>query len=418
MKKIINSKNSCWIVIILVVSVSCRKYNSLGFTPGTGAPTITSVHTLSKTDTTTLTDTTITYDASGNPVLTFGNAPDKVYAFDSVVTSGNLGQYYVIEGTNLGSATTVSFNGVSVYFNRAFVTDESIVVSIPTTVPTLPPAANDTLTVVTLHGVVNYKFTIITPAPTVSTWSDYDFWSGSQITLTGVGFSSVTSVALDGTTDAPSIVSQSDVQLVLQFPSTTVDRTNLIFSYSSSGNTVVLPSTQELIDLDNAYTIFYNNNFQNSWADNSWAHPSGISTDLTHSTPGNSSLVATYPAGGWQIEGWAGWNSPGGGLAYDADYKYLTFWVKGGVADHTLVLVGDKMTGGYGQVQLTAALSVQKIVVPKEVWTYFKIPLGTASSQLNFWATGSPAQQLGFFLQGQTDDVDEVMYFDEVAFVK
>src|ERR1700754_5083994 len=418
MKRIINSKNICWIVVVLIALVSCRKYNSLGFTPGSGAPTITSVHTLSKTDTTTRADTTITYDASGNPVMTFGTAPSKVYAFDSVVTSGNLGQYYVIEGTNLGSATTVSFNGVPVYFNRAFVTDHSIVVSIPTTVPTLPPAANDTLSVVTLHGVVNYKFTVITPPPTVDTWSDYDFWSGSQITLTGVGFASVTSVALAGTTDAPSIVSQSDKQLVLQFPATTVNRTSLIFSYSSAGSTVVLPSTQELIDLDNAYTIFYNNNFQNSWIDNSWTHPSGVSTDLTHSTPGNSSLVATYPAGGWQIEGWAGWNGPDGGFQYDASYKYLTFWVKGGIADHTLVLVGDQMTGGYGQVQLTAALPIQKILVPKGVWTYYKIPLGTGSTQLNFWANGSLAKQLGFFLQGQDGDVNEVMYFDEVAFVK
>ena len=418
MKRIINSKNICWIVVVLITSVSCRKYNSLGFTPGSGAPTITSVHTLSKTDTTTRADTTITYDASGNPVMTFGTALNKVYAFDSVVTSGNLGQYYVIEGTNLGSATTVSFNGVSVYFNRAFVTDHSIVVSIPTTVPTLPPAANDTLSVVTLHGVSNYKFTVITPPPTVDTWSDYDFWSGSQITLTGVGFASVTAVALAGTTAAPSIVSQSDKQLVLQFPSTTVNRTSLIFSYSSAGSTALVASTQELIDLDNAYTIFYNNNFQNSWIDNSWAHPSGVSTDLTHSSPGNSSLVATYPAGGWQIEGWAGWNGPGGGFQYDASYKYLTFWVKGGVANHTLTLVGDQMTGGYGQVQLTAAMPIQKILVPKGVWTYYKIPLGTASTQLNFWANGSLAKQLGFFLQGQNGDVNEVMYFDEVAFVK
>jgi len=60
--------------VILFVSVSCRKYNSLGFTPGTGAPTITSVHTLSKTDTTAQYDTVITYDASGNSTKTIISA--------------------------------------------------------------------------------------------------------------------------------------------------------------------------------------------------------------------------------------------------------------------------------------------------------------------------------------------------------
>jgi hypothetical protein len=28
------------------------------------------------------------------------------------------------------------------------------------------------------------------------------------------------------------------------------------------------------------------------------------------------------------------------------------------------------------------------------------------------------AKQLGFFLQGQNGDVDETMFFDEVAFIK
>ncbi len=416
--KIFKSKNLYGIVALLIVLASCRKYNSLGFTPGTGLPTITSVHTLSKTDTIPQHDTVVTYDASGNLVTTIRSAPDKVYAFDSVVTAGNLGQYYVIEGTNLGSATTVSFNGVSAYFNRSLATDHSIIVMIPTNVPTTGPEAIDTLSVVTLHGKVSYHFTVITPPPTVTGWSDYDFWQGSQITLTGVAFSTVTSVGLTGSTANATIVSQTDKQLVLQFPAATVNRTSLVFSYTSAGSTATETSTQELIDLDNAYTIAFKDNFQNSWIDNSWSHPSGISSNATHSVPGTSSVQANYPAGGWQIEGWAGWNGPGGGFAYDAAYKYLTFWVLGGVADHTLVLVGDKMTGGYGQIQLTAAMPIQKIPVPKGVWTYYKIPLGTGAAQLNFWATGSPAKQLGFFLQGQTGDVNEVMYFDEVAFVK
>jgi hypothetical protein len=405
-------------LLVLSVSVSCRKYDSLGFTPGKGAPVITSVHTLSRTDTTSHYDTVYAYDASGNITKTIKRITNRVEPFDSVTTAGNLGQYYVIQGANLGSATVVSFNGVSAYFNRAWMTDQSIIVQIPTSVPTLGPEATDTLSVTTLYGTANYKFVSLTPPPTVNLWSDYDFWEGSQITLTGVGFATVTAIGLTGTTQNVTIVSQTDKQLVLKFPATTVNRAHLVFSYNSSSGPTTLTSTQELIDLDNAYTIFYKSDFKNTWFDNSWSHPSGTSTEATHSTPGTASIRANYPAGGWQIEGWAGWNSPDGGLPYDPDFKYLTFWVKGGTVDHTLVLVGEKMTGGYGQVQNANAMPIQLIPAPKGVWTYYKIPLGTGAGQLNYWATGSPAQQLGFFLQGQDGDVDEVMYFDEVAFVK
>jgi hypothetical protein len=80
------------------------------------------------------------------------------------------------------------------------------------------------------------------------------------------------------------------------------------------------------------------------------------------------------------------------------------------------------MVGGYGQVQNANAYAAQLVTVPAGVWTYFKIPLGAPGSSnpnlLNFWANGATAQQLGFFLQGMDGDVNEVMYFDEVAFVK
>jgi hypothetical protein len=141
-----------------------------------------------------------------------------------------------------------------------------------------------------------------------------------------------------------------------------------------------------------------------------------------HAYGGTASLEASYPAGGWKIEGWANWWP---GFAYDPGYKYLSFWVKGDIADHKLVLVGDKMAGGYGQVQNANAYAAQLVDVPPGVWTFVKIPLApqsTAYSQtstlLNYWANGSPANQLGFFLQGMGGDVDETMYFDEVAFLK
>lgn len=415
MKTLIKSKNLYWILSALMVFgyASCKK-ESATLVGGTGAPVITRVRTVTKFQVDSmLTTTTTTYDDKGVATTVTGNNYNpQTVAFDSTTTTGNKQNLYAIIGQNLGSVVTVKFNGVSAYFNTALVSDNTIIVAIPQDVPTGPDQTNK-LVVTTLHGTVSYNFTVLTPPPTVSKVSDYDFVAGSQITLNGVSFATVTAVTIKGTTDVATIVSKVDTQLVIKMPASAVNRANLVFTYASGQ----AASSQEFVNLDNAYQIFVNNDFRNSWGDASWSHPSGVSTNTSHS--GTASIIASYPAGAWQIEGWANWYPS---IDYNPDYKFLTFWVKGGTVKHQLVLVGDQMAGGYGQVQNQYAYAAQLIDVPAKVWTYYKIPLGAPSSSnpnlLNFWKNGTPAKQLGFFLQGQSGDVDETMYFDEVAFVK
>lgn len=416
--------NVSWILSALMVLgfASCKKLNSEGFTPGNGAPTITSVRTLSKSvvDSSRIHSTT-TYNSSGVASTTSYNDYTPVTsAFDSTTVTGNLNQYYVLLGSNLGTTTNIAINGVTIYFNRAFSSDHSVIFQIPTTVPYVQPQPN-TIVVTTLYGKVTYKFTTLPPPPTITAVTDYDFWANSQITLTGKGFASVSAVSLRATKDAMKIVSQNDSTLVLQAPATSAaTESTLLFKYTSGSNpNAQTASTTIFNDLDNGYVIFYQNSFQNSWGDNSWSHPSGVQTGTAHAFGGTSSLEASYPSNAWQIEGWVNWWP---GLAYDPSYKYLTFWVKGGSVDQTLTLVGDKAPGGYGQVQ-PASGSIQQIDVPPGVWTYYKIPLASSQSStslttLNFWATGSPSNELGFFLKGQSSDPNEAIWFDEVAFIK
>lgn len=414
-----------WVLPVLVVFgiTSCKKENSMGFTPGTGQPTITSVHTVSKTINDTVTQLTTTYSSSGViTVDTTINTTNRVLTkFDSTTVTGNLGNIYILYGTNLGSTTKLTINGVTVYFNRGLITDNSIIFTIPTTIPYVQPQPN-TIVATTLYGTATYKFTVLPPPPTIVSVSDFNFWANSQLTLTGKGFASVSSVKLRATGDPMTIVSQNDSTLVLQAPaSSSATESTLLFTYTSGSNAnAQTASTTEFDDLDNAYTIFYKNSFQNSWGDNSWSGPSGVQSGAMHGYGGTDALEASYPAGAWQIEGWANWYP---GFAYDAGYKYLSFWVKGGVAQHTLVLVGDKMAGGYGQVQNANAYAAQLVTVPPGVWTYIKIPLSPTQQSSNpnflaYWQNGSPANQLGFFLQGMSGDVNETMYFDEVAFIK
>ena len=418
------SKIYYWILPALAIFsiTSCRKDNTMGFTPGTGAPTISSVSKLYRAVNDTAITITQTYDASGNVTMKVDtNKTHQTFlAIDSTTVTGNKQNYYVIHGSSLGSTTSITFNGVVSYFNRALISDNTLLVSIPLAVPTTGAAATNKLVVTTLHGSATFSFTTLSPPPTISTVSDYDFWTGSQITITGVGFAAVTSVGLTGSSATATIVNATDSQITLQFPAATVTEANLVFSYSSGGKTATSTTKEVFNDLDNAYVIFGKNSFQNAWSDNSWTGPSGVSTSASHS--GSASAQASYPAGGWKVEGWANYYPS---LPYDASYKFLSFWVKGGTADHKLVLVGDKMVGGYGQVQNANAYAAQLVDVPPGVWTFVKIPLtppstpfSKSSTLLNFWATGTPSQQLGFFLQGMSGDVDETMFFDEVAFIK
>ncbi|AYD47087.1 cell shape determination protein CcmA [Arachidicoccus soli] len=408
----IKYKQYAWITILIFTGfmLSCNKKDAyLGYTPGKGMPTITSVHTLSKTFyNDTLTTIAQSYDTSGTLTTTMGmSVKDSTYAFDSVTNAGNLGNYYVIHGTNLGSATAIYFNGTRAYFNRSLGTDQTIVVAVPSKTPYYGPNATDSLVVTTTSGKAYYKFTIIAPPPTPSTYSNYNFSAGSQISLTGVGFLNVNSVSIvdadtPGDSATVSIVSQNDSLLVLKFPATAMYQGYLKFNYTTVSGKAALTAKQELVDIDNAYQIFTDNFGPNGWGNNSWHYPSGVST--AEAISGTSSFLATYPKGSWQIEGFNNWYPS---LPYSADYKYISFWVKGGLIEHTLNIQTNTSSLGYGQND------GNPITVPANVWTYFKIPIST----LDFWTHGSTLQTLGFFLKGP-DNADEVYYFDDVVLIK
>lgn len=387
---------------------SCKKYNYLGFTPGTGVPTITSIHTWSKKDTANISSTITTIDSSGNASTTIAIRSGQPEPFDSITNAGNLGEYYIIYGTNLGSATSITFNGTVAYFDRAMITDHSILVQVPSTTPFFGPKATDSLVITTLYGKAYYKFAIIPPPPTISRVSNFNFTAGSQITLTGVGFASVSSVGLTGTTATCTIISQSDTVMTIQFPATTVGTANLVLTYSAGSVT----STQDFIDVDNAYQIFADN-YQNGWGSWSWG-PTGVSTAQVKS--GTSSFAAQYGANSWWIDGFRqGGGSATDGVSYAAGYQYLSFWVFGGSADEKIYIEfgNEGFANGGGNM-------INEFDVPPGVWTYYKIPISSL-----LWNTGATpwsanSSQLlntvAFFMN--SNSVLEQLYFDDVILIK
>ena len=402
--KIKQLKNLSWVLSVLMVFglASCHKDNSTGYNPGTGAPVITSVNKISNSvvDSSRTTSVT-TYDNSGTPAtVTNPNYSPQILGLDSATVTGTLGGYYVIKGSNLGTTTKIAINGVSVYFNRALSSDNSLVFSIPASVPYVQPQPN-TIAVTTLHGNTTYKFTTLPPPPTIITFSTNDFQASSSITLIGKGFASVSSVKLKTTGDAITIVSQNDSTLVMKMPaSSAATQSSLLFTYTSGSNTGAQTTSADIFnDLDNAaYQVFADNYGSGIYA-NSWG-PSGPSTAVAKT--GTTSFSVSYPQGNWWVGGW-GFNTP---LANN--YKYLTFWVKGGVQDETLDFISASGNGGYGNSDQTFT-----ITVPANVWTYFKIDV----SKTDMFLTAQTTTAFGFYIRGP-NGVSETLYFDDVAFWK
>jgi hypothetical protein len=410
------------ILLVILVVASCKKYDYLGYTPGKGAPTITSVHTYYKTDSTPRYDTIITYSSSGQPTYTINQLAPQPVPFDSVVTAGKLGNYYLIEGSNLGDATSVTFNGYTAYFNRAFSTDHSVLVQLATRTPYYGPQANDSLVVVTTHGQVGYKFPIIAPAPTIASYSDNDFTSKNafQLTLKGVGFGTITAVTLKGTVSGSSpvnIVSVNDSILILSFPPSTVSRGVLTFAYGA-GSALTATGSQELVNIDAAYQIFANGATANGWG--SWSYdPAGVSNVLGVTSMTSFHMPFAGP-NGYKVEGLRnGDGTQNSGLAYSSSYTYLVFYVYGGSAQETMYIeFGGGPGAGFANNNVTNAIN--PVTVLPNQWNYFKIPISSLlwNSSATNWAANSSQlwNTCGFFMYA--NKVTEQFYFDDILLVQ
>jgi len=411
---------SGWVLPVLAILAlgSCKKYNYLGYTAGSGAPAITSVHTYQKTDSSAKYDTLVSYNSAGQPTYSINQIGPRPAAFDSVTTAGQLGSYYLIEGSNLGNATSVTFNGYTAYFNRALSTDHSILAQLNSKTPYYGSAASDSLVVTTTSGKAYYKFTILPPAPTVATYSDYNFTSsgGFQLTLKGVGFATVTGVTLTGTVSGSSpvnIVSQNDSVLVLSFPSSTVSRGSLTFAYNSGGTALVAHGSQELVNLDAAYPIFVSGAIAPGWGSWSWDNATIVNTPAM--TAG-SSWNAQFSGGGWKVDGFRnGGGNATDGLAYSSSYAYLVMWVYGGTAKETLYIEWGNAgfsNGGSNEINAVSVLP--------GVWNYYKIPISSLMWNTLTTNWGSNSTQMlntvAFFMN--SNSVTEQIYFDDVVIVK
>ncbi|MGY3051874.1 hypothetical protein ACVWYG_000061 [Pedobacter sp. UYEF25] len=118
-----------------------------------------------------------------------------IVAFDSTTTSGKIGNRYAIIGNNLNSVTAVLINGVSIYFNKALVSNTTLQFSVP--VKFGFGGTVNTLTIISPQGQATTPFSILQPAASITSFSPVVTGTGGIVTITGTLFDNLIAVRFD-----------------------------------------------------------------------------------------------------------------------------------------------------------------------------------------------------------------------------
>ncbi|MDJ1485563.1 cell shape determination protein CcmA [Cytophagaceae bacterium YF14B1] len=298
-----------------------------------------------------------------------------------------------VKGAGLSDVVSITFETGSVpaSFTSTFNTDGAILFRVPTDAQ--PGEQN-----IIFKNRSGKEFKVpfyVLGYPAVTTVSNYNFKKDSEITLTGKNLGDVTKVTFTADTlTEVSIVSSSATSLVLKFPATTLTESSLRIT-NGSGTT---QTSQSFVALENAFQLF-TDDYAPGYENASWG-ASGISTDVFKT--GTASKFMTFGKGAWSQNG-IGWKNTA-----NANFKYLSFWIKGASQDYDLYIWSQQSPSGF-----STFADYNKIKVPANVWTYFKIDV----SSLQLWANGPEWNQIGWRIQGP-DSQDETFYIDDVIFIK
>lgn len=148
---------------------------------------------------------------------------------DTVVQTVNTGQWIVVQGNNLSGVTQALFGGIPAAINTTLLTNESIVIQIPS-IP-FQSVAKDKLheiTVVSESGTATYKINITGP-PVISHVRNYDaapndtlldaIAIGQHVNLIGYNLKGATKIAFQGLEIDLSGVVYTDTSVIVNVPS-------------------------------------------------------------------------------------------------------------------------------------------------------------------------------------------------------
>jgi hypothetical protein len=364
-------------VLIVAGLASCKKSEE----GGKGAPTVTRVRLLSKTDTTRDVIHNITLDS----ISVFDQT--RLRAFDSTVIAGRLNTQYAILGSNLLTTKSVSFNGQSVYFNPGLTTDNSIIITIPATVPFGPSQPNK-LTIVTQYGQVEYNFAILQPPPSIAFFAPLAAGAGDIVTITGTVFNSVTAVRFNDT-PAEIVGTPTNTEIKVKVPAGIVQANIFVTTPGGTTKSALTFGFKSLV---------YDDVFASGWLAYFGYNSTRDSVNTEHPKRGNVAIKTTFKDayGAFQV----GYN----GAILDVKKSGLTaikFSVYGGSGTDgkSIQIV---LNGNYG--------STAVVVVPLTTGKYtdYTIPLSSL---------GNPDTIKEFVIQSYGGNVPSTIYIDDIGFI-
>ena len=250
--------------------------------------------------------------ADGLPTVRYIRSPYAVSA-DSLITEASTGTTICLVGENLRSIYELYFNDVQAILNSSYMTDNTVIVDVPQSIPT---EVSNKMYMVTRNGeTVEYDFSVTVPAPTLTTMSCEYAPAGSEVTITGNYFVDDPNVPL-------SVVFPGDIE-VTEFTNISQSSISFIIPECTEEGaidvTTIYGTTTSAFHYLDTRGMLFDFDGMTGLGNHGW-HDRTITSDETSITgnfvqlgDGNTTLDA---AGGWNdsqfaFEYWPGsWNTP------------------------------------------------------------------------------------------------------------
>ena len=120
--------------------------------------------------------------AGGTPTIDYVRPVDAA-SKDSLLTGASLNNTICIVGRNLRSVTKINFNDQAAVLNTSYMTDNTIIVTVP---KTIPGKVTDKIYFITNNkDTLDYDFKTVVPAPTINGMSNEWAAPGEEVTIKG-----------------------------------------------------------------------------------------------------------------------------------------------------------------------------------------------------------------------------------------
>jgi hypothetical protein len=316
-------------------------------------PVVERVRTLTKNDTT-YTEIRVNLDSNK-----FGNVITKV-PYDANVPAARWNGQYILMGKNLLTTISVKINGVAVFFNPAFVTENSLIFVVGTDVP-YGPDQTSKLTVTTRYGSVDYDFGLLQPYPVINTVSPLLGEVGGTVTIKGTYFENLTGVKF-GTVDAEIIGIPTKTEIKIKIPPA-VSQASITVS-TAGGSTVS----------SNSFFAFKKLLYQDAWSADMTSYGGwGGTGDIANTTGGvrgTKSIKLNY----------TGYDCP-----LQFAYTGPTLSLSNFTSLKLSIYGGTGSAGKLVKVQLNGVAAVSATLTLTEgAFTDYVIPLSTFPAAVNF----------------------------------